>query len=125
MVQHDITDEDYALALAAGRRTAESEFRAEAVSYDPDRDAIAVVTIKNGGFMVPRRLVGALQEASPADLARMEIWPDGSVIEIEHLDIHLSVHGMIAAAFPVLVPQRIMAGLVAVQEAVGVGDAAA
>jgi hypothetical protein len=43
----------------------------------------------------------------------MELWPDGSLIEIEDLDIHISVDGMVKAALPVLVPSRIVAGLFA------------
>ena len=107
---HSITDMAYAEALEAGRRAAEGEFRAEAVAYVAERDAIQVITVANGGFVVPRRLVGVLQDADPAALATMELWPDGSVIEIECLDIHLSVDGMIKAALPVLMPGRITVG---------------
>jgi hypothetical protein len=113
MTKHNITDTEYAVALEAGRRTAEREFRALAVSYLPDRDAIEVITIRNGGFVIPRHLIGFLQDAGPGDLAKMELWPDGSLIEIEDLDIHISVDGMVKAALPVLVPGRIVAGLFA------------
>ena len=53
-------------------------------------------------------VVGSLE-----DLATMELWPDGSLIEIEDLDIHISVDGMSKAALPVLVPRRIVAGIFA------------
>jgi hypothetical protein len=101
------------MALDAGRRADESEFRAQAVSYLPERDAIEVITVRNGGFLIPRHLVGVLQDAHPDDLAKMQLWPDGSLIEIEDLDIHISVDGMIKAALPILVPTRIVAGLFA------------
>jgi hypothetical protein len=104
---------EYAMALEAGRRAAESEFRAQAVSYLPDRDAIEVITVNNGGFVIPRHLIGVLQDVDPDALAGMELWPDGSLIEIEDLDIHISVDGMVKAALPVLVPSRIVAGLFA------------
>ena len=113
MTGHNITDAEYATALEAGRQAVASEFRAEAVSYLADRDAIEVITVRSGGFVIPRGLVGVLQDVGPADLARMELWPDGSLIEIEHLDIHILVDGMIKAALPVLVPSRIVAGLFA------------
>ena len=58
-------------------------------------------------------LIGALRDVGPADLARLELWPDGSLIEIGHLDIHIAVDGMVKAALPVLVPSRIVAGLFA------------
>lgn len=113
MTRHNITDTEYATALEAGRRAAESEFWAQAVRYLPDRDAIEVITVRNGGFVIPRHLIGALQDVGPDDLARIELWPDGSLIEIEDLDIHISVDGMVKAALPVLVPGRIVAGLFA------------
>src|ERR1700733_13699627 len=113
MTEHTITDAEYAAALEAGQRAAENEFRARAVSYLPDLDAIEVITARNGGFVIPRHLVGALRDISLDDLARMEVWPDGSLIEIEDLDIHISVDGMAKAALPVLVPNRIVAGLFA------------
>jgi hypothetical protein len=91
----------------------DSEFRAQAVRYLPDHDAIEVITVRNGGFVIPRRLVGVLQDVGVADLAKIDLWPDGSLIEIEDLDIHISVDGMIKAALPVLVPGRIVSGLFA------------
>jgi hypothetical protein len=113
MTDHTISDADYAMALEAGRQAAESEFRAQSVAYLPDRDAIEVITVRNGGFLIPRNLIGALEDVGPDDLAKMELWPDGSLIEIEDLDIHISVDGMVKAALPVLVPSRIMAGFFA------------
>ena len=73
------------LALEAGRRAAESEFRAQAVSYLPDRDAIEVITMRNGGFVIPRHMIRVLQNVNPDDLGKMELWPDGSLIEIKDL----------------------------------------
>lgn len=113
MTRHNVTDMELATALEAGRQAAESEFRAQAVCFLPDRDAIEVITIGNGGFVIPRRLIGVLRDVSLEDLATMELWPDGSLIEIEDLDIHISVDGMIKAALPVLVPRRIVAGIFA------------
>ena len=113
MTSRNITDTEYATALEAGRLAAESEFRAQAVRYIPDRDAIEVITVRNGGFVIPRHLIGALQDVGLDDLAKIEVWPDGSVIDIEDLDIHISVDGMVKAALPVLVPGRIVAGLFA------------
>jgi hypothetical protein len=113
MTEHTITDVEYATALEAGQRAAENEFRARAVSYLPDLDAIEVITARNGGFVIPRHLVGALRDISLDDLAKMAVWPDGSLIEIEDLDIHISVDGMVKSALPVLVPSRIIAGLFA------------
>ena len=81
MTQHQITDAEYAAAFAAGQTEAETEIRAQAVRYVPERDAIEIVTTRNAGFLIPRQWIGALQEVPIQDLAKLEVWPDGSAIE--------------------------------------------
>ena len=51
-----ISDAEYAAALAVGRieAEAETEIRAQAVRYVPERDAIEIVTSRNAGFLIPR-----------------------------------------------------------------------
>ena len=104
MNKHQITDAQYANALAIGQRAAETEFRAQAVRYVPEWDAIEIVTTRNTGFLIPRNWIGALQETSARDLARLEVWPDGSAIELEARDIHIGVHGLIVALLPAMLP---------------------
>ena len=70
MSKHQITDAQYAQALAAGQAAAEAEFRAQAVRYVPEWDAIEIVTTRNTGFLIPRQWIGALQETSAKDLNR-------------------------------------------------------
>jgi hypothetical protein len=109
----DITDAQFEAALEAGREEARNEFRARAVRYLPDDDAVELLTTQSGGFIVPRTMILALRDAKPSDLALIALWPDGSIIEIDHLDIHIAVDGMIRAALPVLLPGGILAGLFA------------
>ena len=112
----NITDAEYAAALEAGQRAAETEFRASSVSYLREHDAIEVMLLgRRGGFVIPKHLVGALQDVGPDDLAKMELWPDGSMIEIDDLDIHLAVHEMIVAVLLSMVPRRVTAGIFAAQ----------
>jgi hypothetical protein len=113
ITETDYTETDYTEAVAAGRDAAKSEFRAESVSYIPRLDAIEVITQRNGGFVIPRGLVKSLQAVDAEHLAGMTLWPDGSLIEIEALDVHVSVDGMIKAALPVLVPRQIAARMFA------------
>jgi Protein of unknown function (DUF2442) len=113
MSKHQITDGQYAQALASGRAEAEAEFRAQAVRYVPERDAIEIITTRNAGFLLPRQWIGALQNASAKDLKKLEIWPDGSAIEIEHCDIHIGVHGLIVALLPAMLPSQVMAAVFA------------
>lgn len=113
MTQHQITDAEYAAALAAGRAEAEAEIRAQAVRYVPERDAVEIVTVRNAGFLIPRAWIGALQDVPTDDLARLEIWPDGSAIALEDRDIHISVHGLVTAILPAMLPPRAVAALFA------------
>jgi hypothetical protein len=113
MTQHQITDAEYAAALAAGRSEAEAEICAQAVRYVPERDAIEIVTARNAGFLIPRAWIGALQDVPTEDLAKLEIWPDGSAIALEERDIHISVHGLMTAILPSILPSRAVAAVFA------------
>ena len=96
MTSHSITDAEFAAALAAGRVEAETEIRARSVRYVADRDSIEIMTTRHAGFLIPRGWIGALQDVPIEDLARLEIWPDGSAIELEDRDIHISVDGLMS-----------------------------
>jgi hypothetical protein len=47
------------------------------------------------------------------ELDKLEVWPDGSAIELEDRDIHISVHGLLAAILPAMLPTRIVAAIFA------------
>jgi hypothetical protein len=113
MSRHQITDAEYAAALAAGRAEMETEIRVQAVRYVLDRDAIEVVTTRNAGFLIPRQWIGALQDVTTEDLMRLEVWPDGAAIEIEDRDIHISVHGLLSAVLSAMLPPRAIAAIFA------------
>ena len=123
VTQHQITDAEYAAALAAGQSEAEAEVRAQAVRYVPDRDAIEIVTTRNAGFLIPRQWIGALQEVPTEDLARLEVWPDGSAIELEDRGIHISVHGLMTAILPAMLPSRAVAAIFASRGGKATSDA--
>src|SRR5260370_27797551 len=109
MNKPQVTDAQSAQALAAGQAEAETEFRAQAVRYVPEWDAIEIVTTRNTGFLIPRQWIGALQESSAKDLKKLAVCPDGSAIEIEQRDIHITVHGLIVALLPAMVSSRVIA----------------
>lgn len=108
-----VSDMEYAEALAAGREEADSEFRAKSVRYIADRDALELTTSKGAGFLIPRGWISALQDVAVKDLARLNVWPDGSAIEIDDLDIHISVHGLLSATLPGIVSSRALAAIFA------------
>src|SRR5215471_8904540 len=113
MSKHQVTDSQYAQALAAGQAEADAEFRAQAVRYVPEWDAVEIVTTRNTGFLIPRQWIGALQETSVKDLGKLEVWPDGSAIEIEDKDVHIGVHGLIVALLPAMLPSKVIAAVFA------------
>ena len=115
MTRNRITDAEYARAVEASEREAREQFRAGSARYLADCDAIEILTMLDGGFVVPRRLVGALQDATAAELTDLKVWPDGSMIEIAGRDVHIPVHGLITAALPVLLPRPVVAGMFAMQ----------
>jgi hypothetical protein len=108
-----ISDAEYAAALAAGRIEAETEIRAQAVRYVPERDAIEIVTNLNAGFLIPRQWIGALQDVPTYELSKLEVWPDGSAMELEDRDIQISVHGLLTAILPAMLPSRSIAAVFA------------
>ncbi len=113
MSQHHITDAEYAAALAAGRADVETEIRARAVRYEPERDAIEIMTTRNAGFVIPRQWIDALRGVPAEDLIRLAVWPDGSATELEDRDIHISVQGLMTAVLPAMLPRRAVAAIFA------------
>jgi hypothetical protein len=113
MTSRGITDAEYAAALAAGRTEAETEVRALSVRYVADRDSIEIVTTRHAGFLIPRAWIGALDDVPTEDLAKLRVWPDGSAIELEDRDIHISVDGLMTALLPAMLPTRTVAAIFA------------
>lgn len=113
MTKHSMTDAEFAAALAAGRVEAETEIRAQAVRYVLDRDSIEIVTTRHAGFLIPRGWIGALQDVPIEELCKLEVWPDGSAIELEDRDIHISVDGLMTAILPAMLPTRTVAAIFA------------
>jgi len=115
VTRNHITDAEYARAVEAGEREAREQFRASSVRYLADCDAIEILTMRDGGFVVPRRLIGALEDATATELAELEVWPGGLVIELPSKDVQIAVHGLITAVLPVLLPRPVVAGMFAAQ----------
>lgn len=113
MNEREISDTEYASALARGHTEAKTEVRARAVRYLADRDMLEIETTRDGGFMIPRSWVDALQDIPAAELAQLEIWPDGSAIELEARDIQISVDGLLRDVLPALLPEAALTSIFA------------
>lgn len=92
-----MTDEAFAAALAAGKAEANAEIRAISVRYAAHRDEFEIGTARHGGFLIPRSRIGALQDVPVEELDGLDVWPDGSAIELESRGVRISVHGLLAA----------------------------
>jgi hypothetical protein len=93
----EIGDAEYTTALLRGRADAAMKLRARAVRYLVDRDVLEIETTRGVGFLIPRKWINALQDVSIDELAGLEIWPDGSAIELEARDIQISVDGLLTS----------------------------
>jgi hypothetical protein len=109
------TDQRCRVRNSARRRPneAETEIRAQAVRFVPERDGIEIVTNRNAGFLIPRQWIGALPDVPTEELSKPEIWPEGSAIELEDRDVHISVHGLLTAFLPAMLPSRTVAAIFA------------
>ncbi len=123
MTSHSINDAEFAAALVAGRMDAEMEIRAQAVRYVADRDAIEITTARHAGFLIPRGWIGALQDVPVEELAKLEVWPDGSAIELEDRDVQISVDGLLTAMLPAMLPSRTVAAIFASRGGKATSDA--
>jgi hypothetical protein len=69
------------------------------------------MTTRHAGFLIPRGWIGALQDVPIEELGQLDIWPDGSAIELESRDIHISVDGLMTAILPAMLPTRTVAAI--------------
>jgi hypothetical protein len=86
-------------ATRAGEERLAKQPRAIAAYYDA-RKARLVVELANGVIlMLPTRLLQGLQDATPAQIAKVELTPLGTGLHWEELDADLSVAGLAGGAF--------------------------
>ena len=89
----------YAAAVERGRTAEQTEPRAVSARYDAETGRIEI-GLRNGClFAVPAGLLQGLQDASPAQLAAVEIMGRGSGIRWKDLDVDFGVPGLIEGRF--------------------------
>jgi hypothetical protein len=95
-----LSDEEYQAALARGRRREQREFVATAVRYDAGRDVVIVSL--SGGFVVeaPRSRIEALRDVSQEALHRLALSPAGTGIDLDEVDVAISIDGVIRLLTP-------------------------
>jgi hypothetical protein len=95
----DLTDAQIDAALERGKVARASEPRAESARYDGKSERI-IVELSNGAtFAFPPRLAEGLAEASPAQLADVQVQGAGFGLHWESLDVDYSVPGLMSGIF--------------------------
>ena len=95
----ELTDAQIEAANERGRIVRETQPHAEAVRYDA-RTRRVVVDLTNGAtFAFPVALVEGLHDATPADIAEVEIIGRGFGLLWEALDLDYTVPGLVNGVF--------------------------
>lgn len=86
-------------ATARGRERLASEPRAVAARYDAGADVIIVDLANGATFAFPPRLAQGLSDATPAQLAEVELLGAGFGLHWETLDADFTISGLLNGVF--------------------------
>lgn len=92
-------DRQYQAAVERGARALQTEPCAERAYYDRKKKRIVVELTNGCVFMLPPELVQGLRDATPDELAEVEVMPYGFALRWEKLDADFSVAGLLAGIF--------------------------
>lgn len=92
-----ITEADLARAVEAGEHRMAAEFRAADVRFNETRNVIELTMIDGWGLFFRYTDIEEFRDVSPEDMKKLEISPAGMGLELDALDIHVSIHGLVTA----------------------------
>jgi len=95
----ELTREEIAAANARGRIVRETQPHAAAARYDAKTDRVIVDLTNGATFAFPPRLVEGLHDASPAEIAEVEVIGRGFGLHWEALDLDYTVPGLVNGVF--------------------------
>jgi len=95
----EISDEQISDALRRGAQALAKEPRAKSARYDKVSRRISVELTNGCAFVFPPDAAQGLENATPSQLAQIEILGKGSGLHWEELDVDLSVPGLLAGVF--------------------------
>lgn len=96
-------------ARARAARRAAAEPRAASARYDRARQLV-IVELTNGAFFgFPAALAQGLAEATPAELADVEVSPSGEALRWPRLDVDLRVPALLGGVFGTRAWMRVLA----------------
>lgn len=92
-------DKQFQTATRRGDERLSKEPRASAARYDAESERIIVELTNGCVFMFPARLVQGLADASPEELAEIEVAPYGFALHWKRLNADATVPGLMAGIF--------------------------
>jgi hypothetical protein len=95
----DITDAQLDTAIERGKLALETEPRATAARYDRQLDRIFVDLTNGCTFTFPPRIAQGLEQATPDQLAEVEVLGLGFGLHWDAVDVDLSIPGLMAGIF--------------------------
>jgi hypothetical protein len=95
----ELTDAEIDVALERGRGLQTREPRASAARFDPRTGKITLDLTNGCTFVFPARLVQGLEGAGDAELAAVELLPQGRGLHWEGPDVDISVPGLVNGIF--------------------------
>jgi hypothetical protein len=95
----ELTDEEIEAANERGRVFRETHPHAKSARYDRKADRVVVELINGATFAFPPRLVEGLHDASPEEIAEVEVIGAGYGLHWESLDLDYSVPGLMNGVF--------------------------
>lgn len=93
------SDAQIEAAEARGREMFKHEPRAEAARYDAKSGRVIIDLTNGATFAFPTRLAEGLADASPEDLADIEVSPYGFGLHWPKLDVDYTVPGLVSGIF--------------------------
>jgi hypothetical protein len=93
-IHKPITDEEIAAGQARGQERAKREPRALSVAYDADRDRIELELDTGFALAIPRSELEGLADATPEQLANVQILGPGVAIAWDDPDVGFTVDGL-------------------------------
>lgn len=95
----ELTDAQIAAANERGRIISQTQPNAKAARYDARADRVIVELTSGATFAFPPRLVQGLADATPAQIAEVEVIGAGYGLHWETLDLDYTVPGLINGVF--------------------------
>ena len=95
----ELTREQIAQANARGKAFREANPHALAARYDAKADRMIVELTNGATFAFPPHLVEGLHDASPAEIAEVEVIGAGFGLHWEALDLDYTVPGLVSGVF--------------------------